>query len=187
MKKLLIIFALAAFSTTFAQANKNEKKETLTTKTTVTDSKGMNVSSKDITKTETQPVALSTSDANKTNQEMVLPPVYVHTDVSYNSDGTNYMFQEDKSGYRMMKGNDANAASAYGLLRATSQKGYYILSQNGDSSFGYFDQNGNFVVESYDDTNDSMKTTTYSIQMKDQKMTPIEKKMNDMDMEKDKM
>ncbi|MDN3723644.1 hypothetical protein QRD02_04570 [Aequorivita sp. SDUM287046] len=37
MKKVLMIFALAAFTTSFAQDNKSEKTETVTTKVKVKD------------------------------------------------------------------------------------------------------------------------------------------------------
>jgi len=44
------------------------------------------------------------------------------------------------------------------------------MSQDGVSSFGYFNQNGNFVVESYDETSDSIVTTVYELQVKDKKV-----------------
>jgi hypothetical protein len=47
------------------------------------------------------------------------------------------------------------------------------MSQDGQSSFGYFNQNGNFVVESYDAKNDVVVTTVYKLEMTEKK---IEKK-----------
>ncbi len=79
MKKILIIFTLAAFTTSFAQENTNKKKETVVTKTAVKSEKGTDVSTKAITKTEKQVIALSDSDANQTNQSVVMKPVEVDT------------------------------------------------------------------------------------------------------------
>ncbi len=169
MKKVILILALAAFTVSFAQENQNKKTETVTTKTAVKDSKGVNVVSKDVTQTETQVIDLENSDMNKTNQDIAMAPVQIRTNVSYNNEGVNYMFEQQKVGYRMMTGSmDDN--KEFALLRPSSQKGYYILSREGNSSFGYFDQNGNFVVEQYDPKSDAIITTTYSLQMKGQKI-----------------
>lgn len=146
MKKVLMIFALAAFTTAFAQENKNEKQETVVTKTTVKDSKGADVSTKEVTQTEKQVIALNNSEANQTNQEIVPTPVQVNTDVNYSNEGRNYTFQTAPVGYKMMT-SDAGTVKDYAIIRPSSQKGYYIMSQDGNSSFGYFNQNGDFVVD----------------------------------------
>ncbi len=167
MKKIVFILAFAAFSMSYAQENKNEIKETVVTKTTVEDSQGRDVSTKAVTKTEQQVIALENSDANKTNQNVTMLPAKVDTNVTYSNDGVNYKFESQKKGYRMMSNSADNASEDYAVLRPSSQKGYYIMSQDGNSSFGYFNQNGNFVVESYDEASDSIVTTVYELQVKD--------------------
>lgn len=170
MKKIAFILALATFSMSYAQENKNEKKETVVTKTTVQNSKGEEVSTKAVTKTEEQVIALERSDANMTNQNITMLPTKVDTNVTYSNDGVDYSFEAQNKGFKMMSRDDVNNSEDFAILRPSSQKGYYIMSQDGVSSFGYFNQNGNFVVESYDETSDSIVTTVYELQVKDKKV-----------------
>ncbi len=174
MKKVLMIFALAAFTTAFAQENKNEKQETVVTKTAVKSENGKDVSTKAVTQTEKQVVALETSDANQTNQDVVLSPVKVNTNVNYSNEGTNYTFQTAPVGYKMIT-TDAGSVKDYAIIRPSSQKGYYIMSQDGNSSFGYFNQNGDFVVERYDSKTDAIISTVYQLQVKETKMMKKDK------------
>jgi len=98
MKKVLTIIALAAFTTVFAQDNKNKKQETITTKTAVKSEKGVDVSTKAVTKTQKQAISLSEKDANRTNQEMVVQPETINTEVNYGYEGNRFKFinQRDK-------------------------------------------------------------------------------------------
>ncbi|MBZ0326218.1 MAG: hypothetical protein K8F54_01320 [Altibacter sp.] len=168
MKKILIVLAFAAFSTAFAQENINEKTETTVTKTSVKDSKGVDVSTKAITETEKQSIAIE-GQIDNVNFNTSLAPTTVNTSVRYNNEGTNYMFENHKKGYRMVALTD-DTKDNFAVLKPTSKDGYYILSQKGDSSFGYFDKNGDFVVEYYDAVNDVMISTVYKIQVKEQTM-----------------
>lgn len=171
MKKILLIFALAAFTTGFAQENVNKKKETVVTKTAVKDNKGTEVSSKAVSISEKQKIELSASDANKTNQDVVMSPVKVNSDVTYNYEGNRFKFlnQKDKDGYRLMTVKDNATQEEYAVIKPTSQNGYYIYSQSGKSSFGYFNEEGNFVVESYDPKTDTVVSQIYKMQLKDDK------------------
>ncbi|MGO3182012.1 MAG: hypothetical protein ACTIJ9_04195 [Aequorivita sp.] len=167
MKKVLIIFALAAFTTGFAQENKNTKKETVVTKESVKTDKGVDVSTKAETKTEKQTLSLQKTDANKTNQDVVMSPAEVDTDVSYGYDGNRFKFinQKDENGYRMMTVKDNATQEEYAIIKPTTQNGYYILSKDGTSSFGYFNEEGNFVVERYDAKTDAVKSDVYKLEM----------------------
>ena len=166
MKKILIVLAFAAFSTAFAQENVNEKSETTVTKTTVKDSKGVDVSTKAVTETEKQAIAIK-GQIDSANFDTSLAPTTVNTSVSYNNDGTSYMFEDHKKGYRMVT-LEEDSKNDFAVMRPTSRDGYYILSQKGDNSFGYFNENGDFVVERYDAENDAVVSTTYKIQIKEQ-------------------
>jgi hypothetical protein len=176
MKKILIVLALAGFSTAFAQEtkNENEKKTTTITKTTVEDSKGVDVSTKAVTETENQKLALNNFDGTH-NFNTVMQPREIKSDVNYSNDGVSYRFEpHTTNGFQLMSvGNNDVKPVEYAVLRPSSQKGYYIMSQDGQSSFGYFNQNGNFVVESYDAKNDVVVTTVYKLEMTEKK---IEKK-----------
>ncbi len=166
MRKLILVFALAAFSSAFAQENKNKEKATVLTKTTVTDNQGTKTSTKAISNTKKQVIALDQSDPNKVNQDAVMSSMEVDTDVSYGFEGNRFQFisQEDKDGYRLMTVRDNAKQEEYAIIKPSSQNGYYILSQDGQSSFGYFNADGNFVVERYDAKRDEVVNDVYQIE-----------------------
>lgn len=167
MKKVLIVLAIAAFTTGIAQENKNEKQETVVTKTAVKSEKGTDVSTKAVTKTEKQVITLSDSDANQTNQTMVMEPTKISSDVNYGYAGNRFKFinQKDENGYRLMTVKDNATEEEYAIIKPTSQDGYYILSKDGSSSFGYFNSDGNFVVEHYDAEKDAIVSNIYKLEM----------------------
>lgn len=171
MKKITLIFALAAFTTGFAQKNLNTQKETVVTKTEVKDSKGTTESTKAVSINQKQEVKLATSDSKKTNQNIVMTPVKVNTDVIYAYEGSRFQFlsQKDKDGYRLMNVKDNKTREEYAVIKPSSQNGYYIYSQSGKSSFGYFNEEGNFVVESYDPKTDAVVNQVYRMHLKDDK------------------
>ncbi|QNJ98653.1 hypothetical protein [Constantimarinum furrinae] len=169
MRKLILTaLLLASGSMLFAQETQteNEKKETTVTKTTVKDSKGVDVQTKEVTKTETQDMALKNFDGTH-NFDTQMLPTKVNTDVDFSNDGVTYRFApRETSGYNLMTYAENDVMTPYATLRPSSQAGYYILTQDGVSSFGYFNQNGNFVVESYDPESDSIVTTLYTLDVK---------------------
>lgn len=167
MKKLFIIFALAAFTTGFAQENKNTQQETTLTKKSVKSEKGVEVSTKATTQTQSEVISLDDSDANKTNQTMVMKPVQVDTDVNYSYDGNRFQFmnQKDENGYRLMTVKDNATQEEYAIIKPSTQNGYYILSKDGTSSFGYFNESGNFVVERYDAKLDAVVSDVYKMEV----------------------
>lgn len=171
MKRILLVFALAAFTTGFAQENVNKKKETVVTKTAVKDSEGTKVSSKEVSVSQKQNLELKANNANQTNQEVVMSPWKVDTDVTYGYEGNRFQFlsQKDKDGYRLMTIKDNATQDEYAVIKPTSQNGYYIYSEKGKSSFGYFNEDGNFVVESYDPVTDSIISKIYTMQLKAEK------------------
>lgn len=107
---------------------------------------------------------LSDAQSGQTNQTATRKLSKAKINVSYSNNGSDYMFQEEKSGYKMTSANTKNSVNPYAVLRASSREGYYIMYQNNKSSFGYFDQFGNFVVENYDPATDSVVATKYLIQ-----------------------
>jgi len=167
MKKLLLIFVLTVFATGFAQENKNKKQETVVTKTAVKSDKGTDVATKAVTQTENQVIALEDSDANQTNQSVVMKPTEINTDVNYGYEGNRFQFinQKDENGYRLMTVKDNATQEEYAIIKPTSQNGYYIMSKQGKSSFGYFNADGNFVVEQYDPALDAIISNVYKLEM----------------------
>lgn len=167
MKKVLLIFALAAFTTGFAQENTNMKKETVVTKTAVKDNQGVKESTKSVSIKEKQQLELASEDSKKVNQNVVMSPVKVDTKVTYGYEGNRFKFlsQKDEEGYRLMNVKDNKTQEEYAIIKPTSQNGYYIYSKNGESSFGYFNDEGNFVVESYDPKSDAVVNQVYKLQI----------------------
>ena len=167
MKKVLIIIGLAVFTTGIAQENKNEKTETVVTKTAVKSEKGTDVSTKAVTQSEKQVIALNDSETNQTNQSAVMKPIEIDTDVNYGYDGNRFKFisQKDEDGYRLMTVKDNATQEEFAIIKPTSQNGYYIMSQEGKSSFGYFNAEGNFVVERYDPTLNTIVSEVYKLEM----------------------
>lgn len=155
---------MLAVTSVFAQV-KNTEKETLTSKTTVKDNEGTRISKKNVTTSKSQALQLSEDDANKVNQDMTLQPTQVNTEVSYDYDGNRFQFmnQKDKEGYRLMTIRDNAKNEEYAVIKPTSRNGFYIISKNGKSSFGHFNDEGNFVVESYDEKADKVVPTVYKL------------------------
>lgn len=172
--KTIIIGAIALlFSVNINSQNKNVKSEVKTTVTTIKDSKG----EKQLVKTqeikETQNIELQDADSNVLNKEVKETPVQVTAitavtangvtnivDVDrsayYNLNGQKYQVSLAETGYNMYLPNKEKAA----VLRKTSNNNYIYKAKN-KTSFGYFDANGNLVLESYDDKTDKVIVETF--------------------------
>lgn len=179
MKKIMMIVALAAFTTGIAQ-NTNEKEVKTVKKTITTDDTGVNVDTKTVTTEATTDIALGERQSYH-NFNTVMEPTNISTDVDYYNDGKVYRFMPEETGYYIVTKGDMNKRVA--RLYPTSQEGYYIYTKNNNSSFGYFNADGDFVVESYDPDNDGVMNYVYKIKMdKETKM-----KMKKGNMKKEKM
>lgn len=173
MKYLTLIAALA-FSYSMSAQNTNVQKETKTTTVTVNNGK----EKKKLVKTEeleaTQDVELEDAESNKLNKNVKQTPVRVQSSTTvavdpdfnreigqisnYTMNGQDYVFVTDKMGYRI----SSSANKEYGVLRKTSDN-RYIFKTKDKTSIGYFDANGNLVVESYDNDRDGVIKETYTI------------------------
>ena len=168
------IFALLFSLSTQAQ-NKNVKTEVKTKITTIKDSDG----EKKLVKTEeikeTQAIELLDADSNTLNKDTKDSPIQViattkitadgvtrllNIDRSayYNLDGVKYQVLNDKSGYSITSADGAKKA----ILRKTSND-HYIYKSKDKTSFGYFDADGNLILESYDEATDSITITKYMV------------------------
>lgn len=165
MKKFLILTAFLIGVIGFAQERKNTESESVITRQTIKDNQGTKTLTKTESQTKNQRMRLAEEDRNKTNQTVIMDPIEVNTDISYDFDGNRFQFlsQEDKEGYRLMTVRDNVTDKEYALIKPSSQPGYYIISKEGQSSFGYFDEEGNFVIESYDSSKDRVVTEVFKI------------------------
>ena len=175
MKNLIITLSLI-LSTSFALAqNKNVQKEEKTTVKTIKDSDGEKKIVKKQEVKEVQNIEFENADENTLNKEIKQTPVEVTstTEVSvdgvtrsididrsayYNLEGTKYEIAVDKTGYSL-KDTEGNSI---GLLRKTSNNNYIVVAKE-KVSIGYFDKNGNLIVETYDDTNDALIVEKYLV------------------------
>jgi hypothetical protein len=171
MKNIAVIVLLSLGFTLNAQVNKNVTEETKTTKVTVDNG----ATPKTVTKTEKksaqQNIELKDAESKKLNKDMKPTPTQVTSTTTVSGDGVptqvnqssyytmngqNYQFVSDPAGYRIMTDNNS-----YGVLRKTSNNNYIYTTEK-NTSIGYFDANGNFVVETYDRNNDKITVETYT-------------------------
>lgn len=162
------------FALNIQAQNKNVKSEVKTTVTTIKDSDGK----KEIVKTqdvkEVQNIELKDAESDVLNKEVKETPVNVTATTAvttngmtkvididrssyYVLNGKKYQVSNDKGGYKMVYPDGKNSA----VLRRTSNNNY-IYKTKTNTSFGYFDANGNLVLETYDDKTDKITITTYT-------------------------
>ncbi len=173
---LLTVATVFAFSAnTFAQAPKNVKSETKTTITTIKDSQGEKKLVKTEDTKEVQKIQLGEEKANTININQVPSPVDVvkTTEISidgkvqevnvdhsayYMLDGQKYQMQSDKSGYTLTSPD----SKSKGILRKTSNNNYIYINDN-KVAVGFYDTDGNFILETYDSKSDTMKREKFEI------------------------
>jgi len=174
MKTIILGTAAFLFALNVQAQNANVKSEVKTTVTTIKDSDGK----KEIIKTqdvkEVQNIELKDADSNVLNKEVKETPVNVTatTAVSANGmtrvtevdrssyyvlNGKKYQVSNDKGGYKMIYPDGKNTA----ILRRTSNNNY-IYKTKTNTSFGYFNADGNLVLETYDEKTDKITVTTYT-------------------------
>lgn len=168
MKNIAIALLLSLGLTATAQdKNKNKTEEVTTTTVTVNDGTGK---PKKVTKTETttsnQNIELKDANSTKLNKDAT----YTNEKVSestkiegdgvptyYSLNGERYIFITDKTGYKVAAPTDRN----YAVVRKTAN-GQYIYRTKDATSIGYFNDNGDFVVETYDDKTDGITVQTFT-------------------------
>lgn len=173
MKTIILGITAVLFSLTIQAQNKNVKSEVKTTVTTVKDSQG----EKKIVKTEklkeVQNIELKDADSNALNKEIQQTPVQVISTTAVTADGVTNMVDIDRSAYYELNGQKYQVTldqkgynfifpggKEKGVLRKTKNNNY-IYKTKDTTSFGYFNSNGDLVLETYDDNTDQVKVTTY--------------------------
>lgn len=175
MKTILFGISVLLCSFNSSAQNKNVQETTKTTVTTVKASDGEKTFVKNENVKEVQNIELKEPQANTLNIEMKesLVSVTATTQITnpdgstrtvdvdrssyYASNGNQYKLALDASGYTMSSGNSKPA-----LLRKTSTNSYIYRAKN-KTAIGYFDTNGNLVLETYDDKSDRVTVETYSV------------------------
>lgn len=177
MKTILFGIPALLLSMTATAQNKNVQETTKTTVTTVKTSDGEKKYVKDEKTAEVQNIELKEPKPNTLNIEMKESPVSVTSTTQItNPDGTTRTVDIDRSSYYSMNGKKyklALDASGYtistdndktkpALLRKTSTNSYIFRSKD-ETAIGYFDTNGNLILETYDDKTDKVAVETYQI------------------------
>jgi len=174
--KTIVVSCMALLSTIGIQAqNKNVTDVSKTTVTTVKDSDGEKKYMKTQETQEVQNIELQNADSKALNKDVKQTPVQVTSVTSvtnpdgstrtvdvdrsayYDYKGKNYQLRLDPSGYAIISPENKKV----GVLRATSTNSYIYRGKN-STSVGYFDTNGNLVLETYDDKSDKVTIETYS-------------------------
>ena len=173
-----IITSLAIFLALNIQAqNKNVQTEVKTTVTTIKDSEGeKKLIKSEVTKEEQKVgVEVDKERAGTKNIPMANNPVEVTKATAINADGKTkvvdverstyyvnngkrYEMKSDEGGYRMTLPEQKYNA----VLRKTSNNNYIYYNKN-KYALGYFDAEGNFILETYNSKSDKISVEKYTI------------------------
>lgn len=175
MKNIIYMACLLILPLCLQAQNKNVTEVTKKTVKTIKDSEGERKVVKEQQIQQKQNIELENADSKSLNKDMKQTPVEtISTTTITNPDGTtrtvaidrssayqyesdNYILSLDPSGYIVTDANNAKI----GLLRATSNNSYIFRGKN-STSIGYFDTNGNLVLETYDDQSDRVTTRVFT-------------------------
>ncbi len=172
--QLTIVFTILLMYIGTSQ-NINSKSEVKTVTTTIKDSKGEKVIVKSQESNEVQKIALENEKPNTLNIPIKESPVDVTTKTKIMVDGITKTIDINHSAYYSMGGmkyhivlydtgyelmNSTNGFS--GLLRKTSNNNY-IFKNKDQYAIGYFDGEGNLILEIYNEKDDRIIQEKYRI------------------------
>ena len=172
----MIVFVCAS---TMAQENPSEVKEEVQIKT-VKHKDGEKVTEnkvKVITR-ETSDVKLDKKDAKKINQSRVGTTTKIEKKVMVAKNTEDYktlsqvtyyvvgnkkfMFTPNENGFNLANSNEDNEFITIANAWFTIVNGSYIIKGETQNGVGHFDENGNFIVEYYDENSKSVMSTIYN-------------------------
>ena len=174
MRTLILGIAAVLFTMQAQAQNTNVTSVSKTTTTTVKDSDGEKKLVKKENTSEVQNIELQDANSKTLNKNLAASPVQVTSTTQITTpDGTTRTVDVDRSAYYSVGGADYKFAldnagytvttptgSRTAVLRRTSNNNY-IYSTKDRTSIGYFDANGNLVLETYDAKTDKITTETY--------------------------
>ena len=173
-----IVTSIAVLLTLAIQAqNKNIQTEVKTTVTTIKDSEGeKRLIKSEVTKEEQKVgVEVEQEKPGTKNIPMANNPVEVTTATAINADGKTKVVDVERSTYFMNNGKRYELKSEEGgysmkipdekfnaVLRKTSNNNYIFYNKN-KYALGYFDAEGNFILETYNTKADKITVEKYTI------------------------
>ena len=176
MKKVILsAFVFVGTLQAIAQENKDVKTEVKTVITTVKDSEG----EKKIVKTQeikqVQPVVVGEAKEGTKNIPQVSSPISETKTTKVTEDGNLKSIKVDRSAYYMSNGVKYQIKSDnedYSIIYPTVKKnaklkktsnGNYIFINEDKTSIGYFDTNGNLILEYYDPKTDKIMVEKFEV------------------------
>ena len=175
----LFSLTTAAFLCAITLSAQNTQTETKIKTTTIKDSEGVHKTVKKEVVTKVQKIELGKENPNSINIPTVASPVTVTTETKItNPDGTTRTVSTDRSAYYSFNGKiyklelDAlgyqiTQGEMKALLRKTSTNSF-IYKSNQKTAIGYFDLEGNLVLEFYNDQLDVVDIEKYLLLAKNQ-------------------
>lgn len=166
MKITVAFIALFVSGAAFSQVdtepikNTDEMSTTIITKTTTKTSNGTDVDIK--REVITAKEALALEQDGSTNQSLNRKPLIVTKTTTFISDGEKYKITPDNKGFVITIAKNGNERE-YAKLRKLSRPNAYIVVTKQGNAFGYFNAEGDFIVESYDPVKDSILVDNFAI------------------------
>lgn len=180
MKNLIYVSAFLLCTGVFAQEKPKEVKEETEVKVVKSNNGKKNVEQKvKVVTRETANVELDKNDAKKVNQDRIKATKKVEKMVMVDNDGDNsyefltketyfvsgdqnYKFTPSNTGFDIAFDNDNDKFIKVGKAWTTSNNSVYLIRGKMHNGIGYFDAEGNFVIEYYNKDTSKMETTIYS-------------------------
>lgn len=174
-KTVFLMLLVFLFSIKVVAQNTNSQTETKTTTSTLKDSNGEHKTVKNEVINRTQKIEYGQEQPNSINIPTIDSPISVTRTTTitnpdgstrtvdidrssyYVSDGSIYKLALDASGYILTNGNFEPS-----LLRKTSTNSY-IYKSNNQIAIGYFDLEGNLIIENYDNQSDKVIIKKYGV------------------------
>ena len=179
MKTTILGMLAVVFTLNIQAQNKNLQTEVKTTVTTIKDSDGEKRLVKSEVTKEVQKVGVEVEKErpDTKNIPMANNPVEVTSTTTVNHNVVTKELDGEKSTYYMLDGmkyqiksEEGGSYTMYtdqnkprGIMRKTSNNNYIFYNKN-KFSVGYFDAEGNFILETYNNKSDKLTTEKYLIQ-----------------------
>lgn len=176
MKSILFGILFICATGTINSQNTNVKDETKTTTTTVVDSKGEKTYVKKENTREVQNIELKEQEPKNINMDLKDSAVMVSSKTTVtNPDGSTRTVDTDRSSYYTFNGKKYNVAldsKGYRILSEDSKEeaflrktttNSFIYRNKKETAIGYFDVDGNLILETYNPKTDTISFQKYVV------------------------
>ena len=181
MKNLIYtgLAVLVISTSAFAQNKNKEVKEETKVKTTKIKDNEKTVENKiKVITRENSEVVLDKKDEFKTNQQRIQSPSKVEKmvlidndddmaydlitkDTYYKLGNEKYVFMPNKKGFDIAFDNNEDKFVKMGKAIHAHKSDHFIIKDKNKTGIGFFDSEGNFMVQFYNDSNDKIESKTY--------------------------